>query len=113
MSRFYRLAAVLACVFAASTTVEAVNRYTEQRLALRWRDWLTRQLLHRYVAGRACHHLACRDDVDNPDQRISEDVRSFTTSSLAFLILLANGILSLLACAGVLCSITPWLFPTA
>jgi putative ATP-binding cassette transporter len=113
LERFYWLALLLAGVFAASTTAEAVNSYLKQRLALRWREWLTRLLINRYLAERAGHRLAGRDDVDNPDQRISEDVRSFTDASLSFLILLVNGVLTLVAFIGVLWSITPWLVAAA
>ena len=61
-------------------------RYIEERLGLRWRDWLTRHFLHRYLHDHAYTRLVGRDDVDNPDQRISEDVKTFTTSTLSILI---------------------------
>ena len=113
IGRFYFLAAMLACVFAGSTVAEAINNYVQQRLGLRWREWLTRLLIDRYLAERACHHLAGRDDIDNPDQRISQDARSFTDASLSFLVLLINGLLTMIAFVGVLWSITPWLVATA
>lgn len=113
LDRFYFLAVMLAGVFAASTAAEAVNSYVQQRLGLRWREWLTRLLIDRYLAERACHRLAGRDDIDNPDQRISQDTRSFTDASLSFLVLLVNGVLTLVAFIGVLWSITPWLVATA
>src|SRR5437588_5676336 len=49
---FYALAGALAAVFALSTVVEVFARYVEQWLGLVWRDWLTRRLLERYLAGR-------------------------------------------------------------
>jgi putative ATP-binding cassette transporter len=110
---FYRCAGFLACVFAASTTVEVLNRYVEQRLGLRWREWLTRRLIDRYLADRTYQRLGCREDIDNPDQRITEDVRTFTQMTLSFLILLVNGLLTLTAFAGVLWAISPWLFLSA
>jgi putative ATP-binding cassette transporter len=112
-SDFYSLALAWATVFAACTVLEVMNRFTEQRLALRWRDWLTRRILGRCLADHARHLFAGRDDLDNPDQRITEDVRTFTGSSLSFLILAVNGLLTLCAFAGVLWSITPWLVVAA
>ena len=111
--RFYRSVGLLAGVFAGSTIVEVLNRYVEQRLGLRWRAWLTRRLVSRYLANHTYQRLIGRDDIDNPDQRISEDVRTFTSMTLSFVILLVNGILTLAAFAGVLWSITPWLLLTA
>ena len=107
---FYALAGMLAGVFAASTVVEVFAQYVEQRLGLFWRDWLTRRFLDRYLAHRAYRRLGEETHVDNPDQRISEDVRTFTASTLSFAILLFNAVVTFCAFAGVLWSITPWLF---
>jgi putative ATP-binding cassette transporter len=111
--QFYFLALVLAGVFAVSTIVEVFARYTEQWLGLVWRDWLTRRFLDRYLAGRTYLRLAGQHDIDNPDERISEDVKIFTATTLSIVILLVNGVLTLLAFSGVLWSITPWLFLAA
>jgi len=110
---FYGLAGMLAGVFAASTVVEVFAQYVEQRLGLFWRDWLTRRFLDRYLAHRAYRRLGEDAQVDNPDQRISEDVRTFTASTLSFAILLFNAVVTFCAFAGVLWSITPWLFLAA
>jgi putative ATP-binding cassette transporter len=111
--QFYVNALVLAGVFSGATVVEVLARYAEQRLGLVWRQWLTRRFLDRYLAGRAYLRLVQRRDVDNPDERISEDVRTFTQTTLSILVLLVNGVLTLAAFCGVLWSITPWLFLTA
>ena len=111
--RFYAMAGLLIGVFAASTVVETLARYVEQRLGpvvARLADApLPRPLPVRprlSPAGR-------RGDIDNPDQRISEDVHTFTASSLSFVILLFNAVVTFVAFAGVLWSITPWLFLAA
>jgi putative ATP-binding cassette transporter len=107
--RFYLIAGVFAGVFAASTIVQVVSSYVQQRLGLLWRDVLTQQLLERYLGGRAYHRLIEREDVDNPDQRISEDANIFTTTTLSFLVMLVNAVLTMIAFVGVLWLITPWL----
>jgi putative ATP-binding cassette transporter len=109
-AQFYLFAAILAGIFALSTMVEVFARYAEQWLGLMWRQWLTGRAIDRYLAGRTYLRLAERHDIDNPDERISEDVRTFTATTLSILILLVNGILTLVAFSGVLWSITPWLF---
>jgi putative ATP-binding cassette transporter len=113
MYRFYGLAGALVCVFACSTTFEVFSRYTEQRMGLWWRDWLTQHFLDRYLGSRAYRRLNGLHDVDNPDQRISEDVKTFTSSTLGFAVLIVGGVLTLIAFTGVLWSITPWLVLTA
>lgn len=110
---FYLFAAYLAGVFAASTLVEVFSHYTEQRIGLLWRERLTKRLLDRYLANRAYHRLTSNEAIDNPDQRISEDIRTFTTTSLSFLVLIINSVITVLAFLSVLWSITPWLVLTA
>jgi vitamin B12/bleomycin/antimicrobial peptide transport system ATP-binding/permease protein len=113
LSKFYLFAEALALVFAASTAAQVLATYIQQRLGLLWRDWLTRRLLNRYLADRAYHRMSAHADVDNPDQRISEDVHTFCESTLGFLVLLFNALLTLIAFAGVLWSIRPSLFLAA
>jgi putative ATP-binding cassette transporter len=111
--QFFLFAGVLAGVFAVSTVVEVFARYAEQRLGLVWREWLTRRFLDRYLAGRAYLRLAGQHDVDNPDERISQDVKDFTATTLSILVMLLNGVMTLVAFSWVLWSITPWLFVAA
>jgi len=103
------LALLYAGVFAVSAVVATLLRFTEERLGLRWRDWLTRHLTDRYLANRAYHHIKTAGQLDNPDQRISEDVKTFTTNTLSIVLILVNATVALAGFAGVLWSITPWL----
>jgi putative ATP-binding cassette transporter len=100
-------------VFAAQTAVAVFARFAEQRLGLAWRQWLTHHLFTVYLANNAFNRLRSREDIDNPDQRITDDVRVFTTTSLSFILILLNTAITIIAFAGVLWSITPWLFLTA
>jgi putative ATP-binding cassette transporter len=111
--RFYIFGLALAGVYGLASIGEALEYYTEQRMGLFWRAWLTRRLLDRYLAHRAYHRLTVNRSIDNPDERISEDVKTFTTSSLSFIVLLLNAVLALALFLGVLWSITPWLVLTA
>src|SRR5262249_26257290 len=101
-SRFYIFGAILAGVFALATIGESFSHYAEQRMGLLWREWLTRCLIDRYLAHRAYHRLTVNKSIDNPDERISEDAKTFTTSTLSFIVLILNGILALIAFLGVL-----------
>src|SRR5438874_467879 len=67
-SRAVTFALLWAGMFAALTVVAVFKQFTEDRLRLGWREWLTRHLYQRYLAGRAYYHLTGRGGVDNPDQ---------------------------------------------
>jgi putative ATP-binding cassette transporter len=100
-------------VFAASTLVAVLYRFSEERLALLWREWLTRRLLEGYLAQRAYHHLEASNQIANPDQRIADDTRAFTTTTLSFVLMSVNASFTVFAFAGVLWSISALLFGVA
>lgn len=77
-------------------------RWVEERLALLWREWMAQHLVKRYFNNRAYFRLLGSESVDNPDQRISEDVRNFTTSSLSFMLIALNSLVTLGSFIGVL-----------
>jgi putative ATP-binding cassette transporter len=98
-------------VFAASTVVAVFYRFTEERLGILWREQLTRKLMYAYMNERTYYRLAT--GVANPDQRISDDVRAFTTTTLSFTLLIVNGFLTAVSFSGVLWTISPFLFMVA
>ena len=111
--RAVSFALLWAGIFGTLTIVAVFKAFTEDRLRLWWRSWLTGHLFDRYLAGRAYYRMKARPDVDNPDQRITEDVRTFTEQSLAILLILTNSTITLISFAGILWSITPWLLAAA
>jgi putative ATP-binding cassette transporter len=100
-------------VFAASTLVGAFWSFSEQRLGLLWREWLTRQLLGAYLQRNAYYRLSAAGMLTNPDQRIAEDVKAFTATTLSFVVMLANATVTVVAFSGVLWSISRTLFAVA
>jgi vitamin B12/bleomycin/antimicrobial peptide transport system ATP-binding/permease protein len=113
MPRFVRLALVYIGVFAATTVVAVLYRFCEERLGLLWRSWLTRRVAALYLARRTYLHIKESAAIDNPDQRIAEDIRSFTTTTLSFTLIFLNAILAVLSFSGVLWTISPVLFGVA
>ena len=81
--------------------------YLRDRLAINWRRWLTFRLLGRYFENHAFYRLADEPDIDNPDQRIAEDISYFTRESLRFLLIFGGAAVELAAFSKVLWSISP------
>jgi vitamin B12/bleomycin/antimicrobial peptide transport system ATP-binding/permease protein len=113
MPEVVRWAVLYIGVFAVSTVVAVVYRFTEERLALLWREWLTWRLVQVYLSERTYYRLDAAGAIANPDQRIAEDVRTFTTTTLSFTLILLNSLLAVVAFSGVLWSISPLLFVIA
>jgi putative ATP-binding cassette transporter len=112
-SGFIRQALRYAAVFAGSTIVAVLYRFTEERLGLFWRVWMTRRIIRQYLTDRTYLHLKESATVENPDQRIAEDVRAFTATTLSFTLMFMNGALAAVSFSGVLWTISPPLFGVA
>lgn len=101
-------ASVRACLFilAFAIPIYAFYYYMRDLFANQWRRWLTRRFLDGYLRGRKYYELGSSSEIDNPDQRISEDINSFTGRSIHFLLIFLGSIMSLVAFSTVLWSIS-------
>ncbi|MCS7292903.1 MAG: ABC transporter ATP-binding protein/permease [Gloeomargarita sp. SKYBB_i_bin120] len=84
-------------------------RYIRLKLGLFWREWLTHHFLQEYLSHRSYYELdsnSSHTEIDNPDQRISEDIRSFTSVTLSFLLDILDTVLTLLSFTAILYSIS-------
>lgn len=106
---FLKELSIFLCVVAILTPVAVMYRYTEERLALLWRRWLSIQFLEQYLSEHAYYNVNAYQGIDNPDQRLEEDIRSFTTQSLSFLLIVFNSLIALCAFIGILWTIDPLL----
>lgn len=82
--RFTRSLGVLVGVLLLTVPVVSLKSYVQARLGLQWRRWFTEVWLQDYLRDRRFYHLTHHPEIDNPDQRIAEDIRSFTQQSLFF-----------------------------
>lgn len=110
---FVRQALFYIGVFAASTLIAVVARFTEERLGLLWRQFVTQRAITFYLADGTYYRLHASGELENPDQRIAEDVRAFTVTTLSFVLMVLNSSFTMVALSGVLWSISPLLFIVA
>jgi putative ATP-binding cassette transporter len=107
---FVRQAQFTLAVFAGSTIVAVLARFAEERLGLLWRAFVTDRCIATYMAGGTYYRLAKSGELENPDQRIAEDVRAFTATTLSLVLMATNSAFTILSFSGVLWSISPLLF---
>jgi vitamin B12/bleomycin/antimicrobial peptide transport system ATP-binding/permease protein len=77
-------AAILVLVGLAVTDIvrNLLDIYLMQRFIIRWRVWLTRRLTRDWLDGDAYYRGRFVDDpIDNPDQRIQQDIDAFTAGT--------------------------------
>ncbi len=92
------------CLLAAIYIAVAVyETYLEQMLQMRWRIWLTRQYLGDWLGNQVYYRLELEHrGTDNPDQRIAEDLRLFTSGTLSLTLGLMREIVTLASFAVIL-----------
>ena len=103
--RFWLSIRAFAIWLVVAVPIYAFYYYVRDRLALHWRRWMTGQVLDRYFKNRAYYHLLKTPEIDNPDQRIAEDINLFTYQSLTFLLIFTGAGFQLLAFSRVLWTI--------
>lgn len=103
---FHQSLRIYLMTFVLAIPLAAFYRYAEERLALTWREHLTRNLMKRYFHNRAYYRLVSNEVIDNPDQRIAEDVRNFTSTTLSFVLILINSVIQAVGYSSVLWSIS-------
>lgn len=72
--------------------------YLRQMLQIRWRTWLTDAFMEDWLAHRNYYRMELTGDgTDNPDQRIQEDINSFTSSTLMLTLDLMKSVVTLVS----------------
>lgn len=101
-SDFYYYLAVYAGLILLATPIQVFYGYFRTRLALVWRRWLSSSLFVGYFSNLAYLKLTRDKTMDNPDQRMAQDVDSFCNSSVGLFISLLDAVVNVVMFAGVL-----------
>jgi putative ATP-binding cassette transporter len=106
---FWREVGVFGWIAFFNIAVQVLKFYVTQLLQLRWRSWMTREYLSRWMANHTFYHLelaryANQDGrvPDNPDQRIQEDMQMFTSATMSLSMGLLNAVVTLASFVGLL-----------
>jgi putative ATP-binding cassette transporter len=94
-------------ILTAAIPIFSYFYFLQDTIALRWRKWLTDQFMQRYFRERAYYQLGQGKVIDNPDQRIAEDINTFTAQSLFFATVVVGSFIQIIAFSSVLWSISP------
>lgn len=103
---FYTQLTTFTGVLVAAVPIIGSYRWVRLTLAREWRSFLTRFFLGKYMSHRAFYELDSNSigaaGIDNPDQRVTEDIDSFTRETLDFLLDVLDSVLNLFSFASIL-----------
>jgi len=113
---FYRSVWSFVGIIVVAAPLFAVNQYVDALISVEWRSWMARHMITAYMRDRAYFRLKIMNPrnngaaiVDNPDQRITDDVRSFTGSSVVLAVGVLRQLFYCVAFGGLLASLAPGL----
>jgi putative ATP-binding cassette transporter len=88
---------IVFCVLAAVLVVlQVYSLYLNQWLQIRWRNWMTTKYLGEWLHDANHYRMQLQGDAaDNPDQRITDDVKMFVDSTLYLGVGLLNAVVTL------------------
>uniref|UniRef100_A0A1J3IVA2 ABC transporter D family member 2, chloroplastic n=1 Tax=Noccaea caerulescens TaxID=107243 RepID=A0A1J3IVA2_NOCCA len=98
------------CGFAGGIPFFVLRDYAKETLSLRWRSWMTKYYLQRYLKDQSFYKIQSQSMIDNPDQRIVDDLSSFTGTALSFSLTLFSATIDLISFSNILFTIYPPLF---
>jgi putative ATP-binding cassette transporter len=95
-AKFWWQFAIFGMIACAIIVVLVYQSYLQRILHIRWRRWMTHEFLSRWLSDRAYYHIQLdQTATDNPDQRISDDLDRFTSTSLDLSVGLLNAVVTL------------------
>ncbi|MDZ8031144.1 ABC transporter ATP-binding protein/permease [Nostoc sp. DedSLP04] len=81
---FIKTIVVFSAALICITLLSGFSKLVRKKIALDWYKWLNNHTLSKYFSNRAYYRINFRSDVDNPDQRISQEIEPITSNALSF-----------------------------
>ncbi|TKI07485.1 ABC transporter ATP-binding protein/permease [Martelella alba] len=80
--------------------------YLTQGLQMYWRRWMTRQYMEKWLQHHVYYHTEQQQTVDNPDQRIAEDLNALTSGTLSLALGLLSSVVTFVSFISILWSVS-------
>lgn len=80
--------------------------YLTQGLQMHWRRWMTRQYMEKWLSHHVYYHTEQQQTVDNPVQRIAEDLNALTNGTLSLTLGLLSSVVTFVTFISILWSVS-------
>jgi ABC-type uncharacterized transport system fused permease/ATPase subunit len=108
--RFWHLLYTYLGAFAVGIPLFIFRDYVQSKMHLDWRQWMTRKLLREYLSDKSYYRIQQGSLIDNPDQRLTSDINSFTSTTISVFMTIFASVTDLISFSGILFQIYPPLF---
>lgn len=97
---------LLVC-FVIGTFVVVLYSYVKSRLHMSWRAWMTAYVLDKYFRNRNYYRINHDPNIDNPDERIQQDIDGVVSGALSLLLTILGSIITFYTFIGILKEVDP------
>ena len=108
-ARFYHLMLLYVLWVMGFVPIAAFRPYLTGLLGIEWREWMSEWFVAFSLHDNRLYRIMRDRTVDNPDQRISDDINGFTTGALSYSIITLRAVVTAATFFGILWSISSWL----
>ena len=107
--RFHQLLEVFMVYVGLVVAIFPLRSYLIGLLGLRWRAWITNRFMGLGFRDHVFYRINLSGRIDNPDQRIQEDIDTFSSQTLGYVLTGLTSIAMAVTFFGILWSISAWL----
>jgi putative ATP-binding cassette transporter len=105
-NKFVETLSIFAAGLICVTILVGLVKFIRKRIALDWYEWLNAWILAKYFSNRAYYRINFKSDLENPDQRLSQEIEPITSNAMSFLATLLEKALEMVVFLIVLWSIS-------
>ena len=84
ISKFFKALSLYGIGLLSVTLLTAFTKFVRKKIALDWYQSINKQILEKYLSNRAYYKINFISDIDNPDQRLSQEIEPITRIALNF-----------------------------
>uniref|UniRef100_A0A8J7A8S0 ABC transporter ATP-binding protein/permease n=1 Tax=Desmonostoc muscorum LEGE 12446 TaxID=1828758 RepID=A0A8J7A8S0_DESMC len=84
LTKFVQILSVYGGALILGTLLLGFSKFIRKKIALDWYEWLNNHILEKYLSNSAYYKINFRSDIDNPDQRLSQEIEPITRIALSF-----------------------------
>ena len=84
VSQFFNIVLIYSITLVFVTTFVGFSKFVRKQMVLDWYQWLNDHILSKYLHERAYYKINFKSDIDNPDQRLSQEIEPVISNALTF-----------------------------
>ena len=75
---------ILVVSFVLITLLTGLSKFVREKMSLDWYEWLNDYMLQKYFSNRAYYKINFDSNIDNPDQRLTQEIKPIAKTTLSF-----------------------------